>query len=179
MSKGSGFSQTAKGVAAFLATTAVGVAIGYYIFYFGPIHLTTHRPVQPIAFSHKLHAGDNKIPCQYCHTFARRTEMAGVPSGRKCMNCHDFVKPEAPEIMKITDHVDNEKPIEWVKVFDLPDHVWFSHKRHIKKDIACQECHGPVETMEVVAKTNNFPMGFCLSCHQDKGAPTDCWTCHT
>ena len=172
-------STTAKAVLGVLFLGFVGANMVAFIFYNGPIQLTTIQPEQPIPFSHKLHAGDNQIPCQYCHSDARRSEAAGVPPTRKCMNCHVVVKTESPEIAKVTEYDDNNKPIEWVRVFDLPDHVWFNHKRHIKKDIACQKCHGKVEEMEVLAKTVEHKMGFCLNCHQENGAPTDCWTCHT
>jgi len=175
----SSISPIGKGALAFLTIAALGALSGFGVNYFGPIYLTTHKPVQPIAYSHKLHAGDNKIPCQYCHTFARRSEMAGVPSVEKCMNCHEFLGANKPEAQKLNDYYDNDKPIEWKRVFDLPDHVWFNHKRHIRKGVKCQKCHGPIETMEVVYKSNDFKMNFCLSCHQENGAPTDCWTCHT
>jgi len=174
-----GLSQTAKLILSVLGVVALSALGGFYIFYFGPIFLTTLKPVQPIAFSHKIHAADFKIPCQYCHTFARRSEMAGAPSAHRCMNCHEFAGTDKPEVMKITDYVENGKPIMWERVFDLPDHVWFSHKRHIKKGFKCQECHGPIETMDVVERANEFKMGFCLGCHQKNEAPTDCWTCHT
>lgn len=173
------FSPTARAIIMALAGAGAGGAALFYVFFFGPISLTTPQPAQPIAFSHRLHAGDNKIPCLYCHPLARRAEIASVPSAQICMNCHLFVKPEAPEVVKAAAHFESGKPVEWLKVFDLPDHVWFNHKRHIAKGFACQQCHGPVETMDVVYRANNFPMGFCLDCHQRNEAPTDCWTCHT
>jgi len=172
-------SPIARGAMVFLTLAGMGGGAFAGINYFGPIWLTTWTPTQPINFSHKLHAGTNQIPCLYCHIYARRTEIASVPAADRCVNCHEYIKPDAPEIVKVMDHYNNDKPIQWEKVFDLPDHVWFSHKRHIAKDVPCQKCHGPVETMDVVSRTNEFPMGFCLSCHQQEGAPTDCWTCHT
>ncbi|MDH5677615.1 MAG: cytochrome c family protein [Nitrospinota bacterium] len=173
------FSPIAKMVIAFITTAGMGGGVFAAIVYFGPIWLTTWAPAQPIKFSHKLHAGTNKISCEYCHSYARRSEMASIPSADRCVYCHDYIKADAPEIVKVMDHYNGDKPIEWVKVFDLPDHVWFNHKRHIAKDVPCQKCHGPVETMDVVSRTNEFSMGFCLACHQENEAPTDCWTCHT
>ena len=172
-------SFTAKVALAVILTLGAASSAFSSYFYFGPIYLTTVKPVQPIAFSHKLHAGTNKIPCMYCHTFARRSEMSGIPSAEKCMNCHEYVKVDSPKIKQIASHVEKNTPIEWFKVFALHDHVWFNHKRHIKRGLACQKCHGPIETMDVVYRTNDFKMGFCLGCHQKNGAPTDCWTCHT
>jgi len=165
-----------------LMAAAIGAfffLLGLVYFYVSPISLTMYSPKQPIPFSHKLHAGENKIPCQYCHSDARRSESAGVPGAQKCMNCHNTIKSESPEILKVAAAIEKGKPIEWIKVFVTPDHVWFSHKRHIKKDVACQTCHGKVETMEVVGRAVDHKMGFCLDCHREKGAPTDCWTCHT
>ncbi|HJM82831.1 MAG TPA: cytochrome c3 family protein [Nitrospinota bacterium] len=179
MVKFGSLSTTAKVVLGFIGTAIATFLVLFYIFYEGPFYLVAHQPTQPINYSHKVHADDNKIPCQYCHTFARRSEMSGVPGAARCMNCHESVKQEAPEIKKVIAHYENNKPIEWVKVFDLPDHVWFSHKKHIAKDVSCQTCHGPIEKMDVVSRTNDFQMGFCLDCHQENEAPTDCWTCHT
>lgn len=172
-------SPIAKGFAALIFLAFIGGNAVAGAYFFAPFYFYEHKPVQPVNFSHKLHAGDNKIPCQYCHTLARRSETAGVPSTQRCMNCHEYVKPEAPEIVKVLAHHDEGKPIEWNRVFDLPDHVWFNHKRHIKKGFKCQECHGAIETLDVLSRTNEFQMGFCLGCHQKNEAPTDCWVCHT
>ena len=173
-------SKTARIMLAALTVGGIGLFIVLYVFYYGPIYpLTTWAPKQPIPFSHLVHAGDNGINCQYCHTYARRSEMAGVPSVSTCMNCHRNLKTESPLIVKVTEYFEEQKPIKWIRVYHLPDIVWFSHKRHIAKDIACQKCHGPVQTFEVQKKVMNHKMTFCLSCHQKNGASTDCWTCHT
>ncbi len=104
--------------------------------------------------------------------------MAGVPSVSKCMGCHSNLSIESAPISKLTEYFEEAKPIGWMKVYDLPDHVWFSHKRHITRDIACKKCHGPVDTLEVNKRLVNHKMGFCLNCHQDEEASTDCLTCH-
>ncbi len=164
-----------------LAGSVFGV-IFILVFYYGPIYPSSAwAPEQPIAFSHKLHAGDNNINCQYCHSYARRSEIAGVPAVKVCASCHQRMlkKVDTPKVRKVLDYYKQKKPIPWVRVYDLPDHVWFSHKRHIAKDVPCQKCHGPVETMEVVKRQAIFTMGFCLNCHQENQAPTDCMTCHT
>ncbi len=159
-----------------------------------------YQPIQPINFSHKLHAGDNKINCTYCHSSADKSKVAGVPTAETCMNCHTQVKPDSPEILKIAAALKNDKPIEWVKVNDLPDHVVFNHSRHVTAGINCTSCHGEVETMARITQFSNFSMGSCISCHREHqnvvldeegkpqrttersekrlNAPTDCAACH-
>ncbi len=148
-----------------------------------------YKPEQPIPFSHKLHAGTKanggrEIPCQYCHSSARRSFSSGIPSGNTCMGCHKIVRTDKPAIKKITEAYNNNQPIEWVKVHDLPDFVRFPHKRHVQtKDqggagLACQECHGKVEEMEVVEQGAPLQMGWCIGCHKERNAPLDCFTCH-
>lgn len=141
--------------------------------------LEGYKPEQPIAFSHKLHAGDRQIPCQYCHSSARRSITSGIPSLNTCMGCHRLVATDKPAIQKLTEHYKNNDPIKWVKVHDLPDFVRFSHKIHVSgAKLECQECHGPVETMEVVEQHAPLQMGWCVECHRDRGAKLDCLTCH-
>jgi hypothetical protein len=125
-----------------------------------------YAPAQPINFSHKLHAGDNKINCLYCHSSADKSKVAGIPSASLCMNCHTQILKDSPEVQKIARALAENRPIEWVKVNDLPDHVAFNHSRHVMSGIACQKCHGPVETMDVVAQADSFSMGSCVSCHR-------------
>lgn len=153
--------------------TAAGAFVVYeYPFRFG------YAPEQPINFSHKIHAGENKIPCQYCHLYARRSIVAGVPSVQTCWNCHKLISKDMPEIQKIAEYWKRKEPIPWIKVYDLPDFVHFSHKRHIAKEIRCQHCHGDIETMDRVERIAFLNMGFCVKCHRENGAEDDCWTCH-
>lgn len=170
----------AQVITVLLLMVSVVLISKFWLFYNGPvISITEYAPEQPIPYSHKLHAGDLQIPCEYCHTYARRSEMAGIPSTKKCQNCHDNLAVESEAITALKKHIEAKTPIEWERIYDLPDHVWFSHKRHIAKDIACQKCHGAVETLVINANKVEHQMGFCLDCHQEKEAPTDCWTCHT
>jgi hypothetical protein len=125
-----------------------------------------YQPVQPIAFSHRVHAGDNKIPCQYCHTGAERGPNAGVPAASTCMNCHKHILKDAPEIQKIKTALARNKPIEWIRVHKLPDYTVFDHSRHVNTFVACQVCHGPIETMDRVAQFSSLNMGFCVNCHR-------------
>jgi len=135
-------------------------------------------PAQPIAYSHRLHAGELEISCQYCHVYARRSAVAGVPSVKKCMGCHDFVAYEAEEVQKIVGYWERDEPIPWERIYDLPDHTVFFHDRHVKQGIDCAECHGPVETMEQVTLFRSLEMGWCVDCHRESEASLDCLACH-
>lgn len=143
-----------------------------------------YSPAQPIAFSHKLHAGDNQVPCLYCHYGARSSRHAGIPSSSVCMNCHNLLEKQTVEIEQFKEAAQLDKPLmAWTKVHNLPDFVYFNHSRHIlpkpgcklpktiksKEDcqIECQECHGPVETMNRVEQATELTMGFCLNCHRE------------
>jgi hypothetical protein len=129
---------------------------------------------QPIKFSHKIHAGDNLVPCQYCHVYARRSKVSGAPAVAICMGCHRFINPGLAEIGKVAKFWEEQKPIPWVKIHDIPDFVRYDHSRHVMAKnekypdgIQCQACHGPIQTMDVVQIY--YPafgqMGWCLECH--------------
>lgn len=140
--------------------------------------MVDYAPDQPIDFSHKIHTGDNEIPCRYCHIYARRSKVSGLPSIERCMGCHKSIRRDRPEIKKLTRYWENKEPISWVKVYDVPDYVYFTHKRHIKAGMKCQECHGDVQDMAKIEKVNSLTMGWCLGCHKERNGPIDCWECH-
>jgi cytochrome c2 len=132
-----------------------------------------YAPTQPIAFSHKVHAGDFKIDCNYCHTGVRISKSANIPSVNICLNCHSSIvkitgaTELSTEIQKIYDAKQNNTPIEWVRVHNLPDLAYFNHAQHYNVGgITCQTCHGPVEEMEVVQQFSNLTMGWCIDCHR-------------
>src|SRR5437899_6286658 len=106
-----------------------------------------YSPEQPIAFPHKVHAGDNKVPCLYCHYGARTSRHAGIPSASVCMNCHSILEKQTVEIEKMKEAVQMGRPIAWVKVHNLPDFVYFNHSQHVLSGVECQRCHGPFEKM--------------------------------
>jgi mono/diheme cytochrome c family protein len=161
-------------------------------------------PRQPIFFNHVVHAGSFGIDCQYCHADARRSEYAGLPSVERCLGCHKIIgAQDNPEIAKIAEYGRRAEPIPWVRVFKVPEFTHFPHKPHIRAEIACQTCHGPVERMPVVgARTGPnllndlqhvvglkpppppLSMGWCLECHRRENAtrrlhaPLDCVACH-
>jgi mono/diheme cytochrome c family protein len=127
-----------------------------------------YAPKQPIAFSHKLHAGAYEIDCNYCHTGAKKGKSAVIPSANVCMNCHNAIKPESPEIQKIYTALEKERPIEWVRVHNLPDHAYFNHAQHVTVGgLECQTCHGPIQEMEVVQQYSPLTMGWCINCHRE------------
>ena len=159
------------------APVAVVLAFGVVIAVFG-LYPRDAAPVQPINFSHKLHAGDYKIDCFYCHINARRSVVAGVPSMQLCMGCHKNVGNEKPEVQKLIRLWEQRRPVEWIKVNDLPDFVYFSHKRHIAAEVACETCHGQVWEMERVSHGRVLDMETCVNCHLERKAGIDCWTCH-
>jgi hypothetical protein len=130
-----------------------------------------YAPEQPIPFSHKLHAGTNKIACMYCHSGAEKSRHATIPSLNVCMNCHKVVKTDSPWIQKITQAYKDNKPIEWVRVHELPDYVYFPHKRHIAVGLQCETCHGDIKTMERVQQKSALTMGWCMECHRGLTTP--------
>lgn len=131
-----------------------------------------YAPVQPIAFSHKLHAGENQINCNYCHTGVYKGKQSNIPSLNICMNCHTYIKkgPQygETEIKKLTDAYAAGTPIKWVRVHNLPDLAYFNHAQHTQvAGLECQKCHGPIEEMEVVKQYSNLTMGWCINCHRE------------
>lgn len=139
-----------------------------------------YEPDQPIAFPHDIHAGKFQIDCKYCHAASEISKHATVPSVNVCMNCHSpgLVMLETPEIQKVREAFNSNKPVAWQKVHLLPDFVKFNHSAHIKAGKDCKECHGPVADMKKVYQHSSLSMGFCVNCHRKNNAPTSCGTCH-
>ncbi len=140
-----------------------------------------YQPTQPIRFSHQLHAGKHKIDCQYCHTSAAKGKTSGIPSLNTCMNCHKAVttgpvygKDEIAKIYKAVGwdpekkvYSGTPKPVEWIRIHNLPDHVYFNHSQHVVAGkVECQTCHGPVQTMAEVYQFAPLSMGWCVNCHR-------------
>ncbi|EOR95228.1 Molybdopterin oxidoreductase subunit, predicted [Arcticibacter svalbardensis MN12-7] len=143
-----------------------------------------YQPEQPIKYSHQLHAGTLKINCQYCHTGAYKSKNASIPSLNVCMNCHNYVQATekyngeiSPEIMKIYKALDYDpdtkkygndpKPIQWVRIHNLPDFAYFNHSQHVSvAGIECQKCHGPIQTMPEVYQYAPLTMKWCINCHR-------------
>jgi cytochrome c553 len=124
-----------------------------------------YAPVQPIAFSHKLHAGDLKLDCRYCHSGADKGRHATIPASQVCMGCHSQVATDKPEIDKLA-KLHAAGGVQWAKVHDLADYAYFSHEWHVQAGVACQTCHGPVEDMTVMRQFAPLTMQWCLDCHR-------------
>ena len=126
-----------------------------------------YAPKQPIQYSHKLHAGQYKIDCNYCHTGVNKGKSATIPAANICMNCHGVIKKESPEIQKIYAAIENNRPIEWIRVHNLPDLAYFNHAQHVNVgNVQCTTCHGEIEKMEVVEQRSSLTMGWCIDCHR-------------
>ena len=152
-----------------------------------------YMPVQPIHYSHKIHAGANQIECQYCHSSARISKHSGIPSLNVCMNCHeniadyngeedlekgytkDFYTNEIKKLYKAVgwdeetqSYTGDTEPVKWVRIHNLPDFVYFNHSQHVSvAGIDCQKCHGPVEEMEILYQYSPLTMGWCIDCHRE------------
>lgn len=143
---------------------------------------------QPIAFPHDLHAGVNKIPCLYCHSSADISQDAGIPSVQVCAGCHmpgqqpgnaqPLVRGDRPGVQLLARYYNEGLPIPWARIHDLPDHVRFPHMMHVNAGLQCQQCHGPVETMEEVEQVASLRMGWCVECHEARNVRKDCTVCH-
>jgi len=212
-----------------LVTIVLAIALGFSVLTLVPRALAWrlpgnnagYEPSQPIAFSHRLHAGELQVACLYCHSGAETSRHAGIPAANVCMNCHRFVtapyaavraedeqaqkenRPPrqvvSPELQKVYDALAlnsrlepdpqrHPRPIVWTKVHNVPDFVYFDHRAHVTVGVTCQQCHGPVETMERMRQTQTLTMGWCVNCHRQAdrtgvaGRPVDasldCITCH-
>jgi hypothetical protein len=125
-----------------------------------------YMPEQPVPYSHSLHAGDLGIDCRYCHTTVEKAAVAAIPSTEMCMNCHTNIRATSEKLQLVRESNATGKPVEWLKVHDLPDYVYFDHSAHVTRGVGCVECHGRVDRMEEVFQAERLSMGWCLECHR-------------
>ncbi len=144
------------------------VAVGGIWYFFSPEYTDVgYQPVQPVPFSHKLHAGDLGIDCRYCHATVEVAAVASVPPTQTCMNCHRLVKTDSPKLAPVRDSAAKGQPLRWVRVHKLPDYAYFDHSVHIRAGVGCSSCHGDVASMEVITQAKPLSMSWCLTCHRD------------
>ena len=122
---------------------------------------------QDVPFSHKHHVGGLGIDCRFCHTAAEESAVAGIPPVKTCMGCHSVVWKDAPMLEPIRESYRSDKPVQWTRVHDLPDFVYFNHSIHLKKGVGCESCHGRVDQMPLMWKVNSLNMEWCLACHRN------------
>jgi hypothetical protein len=150
----------------------LGTAVVAGFWYYGTQKNTEvgYRPIQPVPFSHKLHAGDMGMDCRYCHSTVERSGHAAVPPTQTCMNCPSKVKTSSPRLAKVRESWETDQPIEWTKVHNLPDYVYFDHSAHLSAGVGCESCHSRIDQMPVVEQSQPLTMGWCLDCHREPDA---------
>jgi cytochrome c7-like protein len=137
-------------------------------YYFSPRYTDVgYQPVQPVPYSHKLHAGDLGLNCLYCHATVDRAPVAVVPPTQVCLNCHRVVKRDSPLLAVVRDSAASGQPIRWVRVHKLPGFAYFDHRPHLRAGVGCSTCHGRIDQMEVVTQAQPLSMSWCLDCHRN------------
>ena len=145
-------------------------AVGFVWYYFSPSYTDVgYRPVQPVPYSHKLHAGELGLDCRYCHASVEVSAVANVPPTQVCMNCHRLVARDRPTLQPVRDSATSGQPLRWVRVHNVPDYAYFEHRAHVRAGVGCVSCHGHVEEMEVVQQVEPLSMSWCLDCHRNPG----------
>jgi hypothetical protein len=150
-----------------IALGAVGATAAYTYYTWPTVIDTGYQPVQPIPYSHKLHAGQMGIDCYYCHSTVYKANFAAVPAQTTCMKCHMQVKKDSPRLAVLREAADTGKPIQWVQIHRLPDFVYFSHQAHLSAGVSCVSCHGRIDQMIEVKQEKPLNMAWCLECHRN------------
>ena len=165
------FPQSANKLPLALALAALVLpapAVGFVWYYFSPRFTDVgYQPVQPVPYSHKLHAGDLGLDCFYCHSTVYRGAYAAIPGTDTCMNCHFKVKEKSPRLEPVRLSAATGEPIPWIKIHRLPDYVYFNHRAHVTAGVSCVSCHGRIDQMIEVHQDKPLNMAFCLACHRD------------
>src|SRR5512141_1020836 len=133
---------------------------------------------QPIAFSHKIHVSGYQLNCRFCHSSTNKSQFANLPPVEKCMMCHRSIATGNPEVKKVAQYWNAGKPIPWNKVIDVPNHVYFPHRKMVNAGIPCLTCHPGMDQAGTAVQKLEFGMGFCMDCHRKKKVSIDCWTGH-
>lgn len=165
------FQPSSNKIPGLLATLVVLAGLGAVFivsFWFSPRHTDVgYQPIQPVPYSHKLHAGIMGMDCRYCHQMVEDGPHATIPDTATCMNCHAKVRTDSPLLQQVRDSAKTGNPVPWVKVHMLPDYAYFSHSVHVRVGVGCTSCHGRIDQMEVVRQAQPLSMGWCLDCHRN------------
>jgi menaquinone reductase, multiheme cytochrome c subunit len=150
----------------------LGIAAGYVVFVFAcaASPRTTdvgYQPVQPVPYSHAMHAGRLGMDCRYCHTTVETARMAALPPTQTCMNCHKLIRTQSEKLLPVRESYATGRPIPWVRIHDLPHFAYFDHSAHVRRGVGCVWCHGRIDTMEIVHQDQPLSMGWCLDCHRN------------
>jgi hypothetical protein len=171
-------------IAVFIAIPACAV-VGPMLYVRTPYNTNQFTVLeQPVEFDHRHHVRDNGIECLYCHSGAERSPHAGVPTSGQCMGCHSQVWTHSPLLERVRDSYFAGTPLNWRRVHDLPDYVYFDHSVHVTNGIGCERCHGDVSSMARVVQTQPLTMGGCIDCHRASSSAskitrlTTCSACH-
>jgi menaquinone reductase, multiheme cytochrome c subunit len=150
----------------------VPVYVIWLVYYWGSPQTTDvgYSPVQPVPYSHAMHAGQLGIDCRYCHNTVEWAAFAAAPPTATCLNCHATIAPDSVKLLVIRESAASGDPVHWVKVHDLPDYVYFDHSAHVSRGVGCYSCHGRVDKMEQVTQVYTLSMGWCLECHRNPDA---------
>ncbi|AKC81885.1 cytochrome C [Verrucomicrobia bacterium IMCC26134] len=150
----------------FLGLT-VGIVSAGITYYATPKYTRVgYAPVQPVPFSHALHAGQLGMDCRYCHSNVEKSGHSNVPTAQTCMNCHNQIKTDSPLLAPVRESYASGNPVPWVKIHQAPDYVYFNHSVHVARGVSCVECHGKINEMPVVRHDKPLSMGWCLECHR-------------
>ena len=146
----------------------VGVVTAATTYYATPKYTRVgYAPVQPVPFSHALHAGQLGLDCRYCHSNVEKSGTANIPTAQTCMNCHNQIKTDSPLLAPVRESFETGNPVPWVKIHKTPDYVYFNHSVHVARGVSCVSCHGQINQMEVVSHAKPLSMGWCLECHRE------------
>ena len=154
------------------ALGVIGLVVPLYVvlvvaYGFSPVTTDVgYQPLQPVPFSHRIHAGELGIDCRYCHNTVEYAAKAAIPPTQTCFNCHTKIHKDSPKLEPLWQSYETGQPMQWVRVHDLPDFAYFNHAAHVNRGVSCVECHGRIDKMETVYQQETLSMGWCLSCHR-------------
>jgi hypothetical protein len=147
--------------------TGTAVTAGVWYYFTNKYTNVGYRPVQPVAFSHAIHADQLGLDCRYCHNAVERAWYSNIPASSVCMNCHNQVLKDDPKLALVRESYQSGQPIPWVQIHKLPDYVFFNHSVHVNRGVSCVECHGQINKMDEVYHAKPLSMSFCLDCHRN------------